>query len=325
MATAERDEADGEFQRPLVLASAAARSSPGRAEQQERADQETETDRDRQVAGLLRRGRAAGQRGHHRDFRDRLRRPGGGEVGRDDRQGHRDADDRPRQLEHAHDVVRAVLGLRAVGEPGEEAERRSRDGAHDAGGGAVGPDDQADVPLRRALSGEHADRPQPALREDGEAADADKRDQQHAEHGRGDRDRLGVDLVGVRHRLRGRHVHGRGAEARRADPRRVEQHRHVVRIRDLAGDDQGELVEQALRVLDDAGYLPGLAGDGPVAAGRQVEVSRDPAGHGDLARRGGVLAADQAQQRPAVRTARDPAPAARRCSRCRGPGRSRSR
>ena len=182
--------------------------APGRAEQQERDDQEADTDRDRQVAGLLRRGRAAGQRGHDRDSRDRLRRPGGGEVGRDDRQGHRDADDRPRQLEHAHDVVRAVLRLRAVGEPGEEADHRSRDGAHDAGGGAVGPDDQADVPLRRALGGEHADRPQPALREDGEAADADERDQQHAEHGRGDRDRLGVDLVGVRHRLRGRHVHG---------------------------------------------------------------------------------------------------------------------
>ncbi len=167
----ECDEADGEFQRPVALASAAASRSPGRAEQQERADQEAEADRDRQVAGLPRRGRAAGERGHDRDPRDRLRRPGGGEVGRDDRQGHGDADDRPRQLEHPHDVVRAVFRLRAVGEPGEEAEHGARDGAHDAGGGAVGPDDQADVPLRRALSGEHADRPQPALREDREAAD----------------------------------------------------------------------------------------------------------------------------------------------------------
>ena len=40
----ERDEADDEFQRPVVLASAAASRSPGRAEQEERADQEAETD-----------------------------------------------------------------------------------------------------------------------------------------------------------------------------------------------------------------------------------------------------------------------------------------
>ena len=34
-----------------------------------------------------------------------------------------------------------------------------------------------------------------------------------AEDGRGDRDCLGVYLVGVRHRLRGRHVHAVGAQA----------------------------------------------------------------------------------------------------------------
>ncbi len=62
---------------------------------------------------LLRRGRAAGQRRHDRGLRDRLGGPGGGEVGRDDREDHGDADDRPRQLERAHDVVRAVLRLLA--------------------------------------------------------------------------------------------------------------------------------------------------------------------------------------------------------------------
>ena len=119
-------------------------------------------------------------------------------------------------------VVGAALGLRAVGEPGEEAEDRARDGAHDTGRGAVSPDDEADVPLGRALGGEHADRPQPALREDGETADAYERDEQHAKHGCGDGDRLGVDLVGVGDRLRGRHVHGLGAKAGRACARGVE-------------------------------------------------------------------------------------------------------
>src|SRR5215471_1651316 len=48
-------------------------------------------------------------------------RPRGGEVGRDDREDHGDDDDPSRHLERAHHVVRALLCLRAVGEPGENA------------------------------------------------------------------------------------------------------------------------------------------------------------------------------------------------------------
>ena len=254
----ERDEADGEFQRPVVLASAAASRGPGRAEQEERADQEAETDRDGQVPGLLRRGRPAGQRGHDRDSRDRLRRPGGGEVGRDDRQGHGDADDRPRQLEHAHDVVRAVFRLRAVGKPGEEAEHqlprrrprcrwRRRWPARPGGCAAASP------PGRRAC------RSPCSLR----CARTVKPPTPTSAISSMPRTAAAIEIVSgltslvlatvcavVTFMLLVR-------QARRAYPGRVEQHRYVVRVRDLAGDDQGELVEQAFRVLDDARYFPG--------------------------------------------------------------------
>jgi hypothetical protein len=161
------------------------------------------------------------------------------------------------------------------------------------------------MPLGRALGGEHADRPQPPLGEDGEAAHAHERDEQHAEDGRGDRDRLRVDHVGGLQRLGvGDAQASPGLDGLRRLTLGVEQHGDGAGVRDLTWHDQGELVEQALRVLDDAGHRIGLAVDGPGLAGAQVEVGRDAAGHGDLVRGGRVAAADEAEHRSAERAMR---------------------
>ena len=146
---------------------------------------------------------------------------------------------------------------------------------------------------------------QPALRQDGEAADADERDQQHAEHGRGDRDRLGVDLVGVRHRLRGRHVHAAGAD--RLDALTPGASNSTVTL-------SGFVTWPGMTSANSSSRLSGFW-TMPVTflvTPSTVQLlpilrwksARDPAGHGDLARRGGVLAADQAEQRTAERSVR---------------------
>ena len=51
---------------------------------------------------------------------------------------------------------------------------------------------------------------------------------------------------------------------------------------DLSGSDEGELVQQALGVLDDADHLSLDSGDCQVPPDRKVECRGDTAGHGHL-------------------------------------------
>ena len=80
---------------------------------------------------------------------------------------------------------------------------------------------------------------------------------------------------------------------------RVEQRRDPRGIRHLSGCDERELVEEALRVLDDADDLALDTTDAPAAADREVEVGGDAARHGDLARARRVAPGDEREHRTA--------------------------
>ncbi len=149
-------------------------------------------------------------------------------------------------------MVRALLEARAIGEPDDEAQHEPRNRADETDDGTVRAHDETHVAVGRACGLEHADRAQPALREDGEAADGDEGDEQHAEHERGKRDRLRVERVRLRDRRRGLHVVADGAQRH---ARRVEQGRDLLGVSQLSRRDEGELVEEALGVLDDADHL----------------------------------------------------------------------
>ena len=81
-------------------------------------------------------------------------------------------------------MVGVLLETRAVGEPYDETEHESGDGAGKADYDAIRSHHEADMAVRGARRLEHADRPEPALGEDGEAADGDEGDEQHSEHER---------------------------------------------------------------------------------------------------------------------------------------------
>ena len=77
-----------------------------------------------------------------------------------------------------------------------------------------------------------------------------------------------------------------------------------VGILHLPGYDERELVEEALRVLDDADDPALDATDAPAAADREVEVGGDAARHGDLARARRVAPGDEREHRAAERPVR---------------------
>ena len=71
-------------------------------------------------------------------------------------------------------------------------------------------------------------------------------------------------------------------ERAQRNARRVEQRRDSRGMRHLPGRDERELVEEALRVLDDADDLALDAADSPGGSDRQVERRGHAARHGDL-------------------------------------------
>ncbi len=78
----------------------------------------------------------------------------------------------------------------------------------------------------------------------------------------------------------------------------------AVGLSDLAGDDEGELIQQALRVLHDAGHgarLGALMVDVPDL---EAQVGGQPGGQRHLVRRGRVVPAEQGQHRLAERAVR---------------------
>src|ERR1035438_3736419 len=87
--------------------------------------------------------------------------------------------------------------------------------------------------------------------------------------------------------------------------RRGEQHGDLAWRADLTRRDEGELVKQALRVLHDADHAPGhSAALVPDVPDLQVEGGCHLAGHGHLARTGGIVPADQGKHWLAERSMR---------------------
>ena len=198
-------------------------------------------------------------------------------------------------------MVGAGLDVRPVRQPRGQPDNGAEQGADNSHREPVGPDDETDVVVRGAHGAEHAQRAQPALRQHGEAPDGHQGDEEHADRGQSEHDGLGVERVAGRRR--GTTFDGR-TDGGGLYPRRVEQHGHLGRGRDLARHHQGELIQQALRVLDDAGDAPGLSALVPDVANLEVERGGDAIGHGHLARTGRVVPADQRKHRPAERTVR---------------------
>ena len=90
----QRDEAEDEFERAAAVA--VGRAGVG---EQDRGPAEQDQAGQRRAVDLLRRRGPPGQGGHDRDPGDRPGRPGGGEIGGHDGEGHGHADHGPRQLE----------------------------------------------------------------------------------------------------------------------------------------------------------------------------------------------------------------------------------
>ena len=254
----ERDEAENEFR-----CSAAVGALAG-VRQQGRGDHEEDHAGHRRAVDLLRRSRAPGQGGDDREPGDRAGRARGGEVGGHHGQRHRRADHVPRQLEHADQVVSTGFQARPVGQPDGQAEHRPDDRAHDSHQDAVDPDHEADVPVGGAQGAEHPERAQPALGQHREPAHRDQGDEQHAHRGQPEHDGLGVERVAGRRRLPALEVRAEGGGGH---PGRVEQDGDLGRRADLARHDERELIQQALRVLHDAGDL--ASSSRPGARGRR--------------------------------------------------------
>ena len=193
--------------------------------------------------------------------------------------------------------MRALFETRTVGEPDDEPEHEAEDRTDDTDDGAVGADDETDVAVRRAGRLEHADRAHAALREHGEAADRDERDEQHAEDQCDERDRLGVERIRLGHRCRGLDLDA--LERAQRSARLVEQRRDARRVLHLPGCDERELVEEALRVLDDADDPALDATDAPGGSHRKVERRRHAARHGDLVGARRVVTGDEREHRTA--------------------------
>ena len=106
-------------------------------------------------------------------------------------------DHRPWQGEHRDEVVRALLVVRAVGQPGRQAQSEAHqspyhpDDRRHSPGARVGRCGRS-LPSTRASRG----RSQSALRQHGEASDRHQRDQQHADGRQCQHDGVGIDRVG---------------------------------------------------------------------------------------------------------------------------------
>ena len=132
--------------------------------------------------------------------------------------------------------------------------------------GAVGEQHEAEVLLRGADGGEHAELAEPSLRDDREACGGDQRGQEQEDGGHGEhRQRVRRRCVVPRRLLRARE--GRAASVTWRLGRRTRSTRRSRRRRTVTwsgapcrrGGDERELVAQLARVLDDADDRPAPA------------------------------------------------------------------
>ena len=171
----------------------------------------------------------------------------------------------PRKAEPVDAMVDRGLEYRSEDDPECEAGDRPDERGDRPDERAVPQQDEANVLLRRADGGEHAELAETSLRDDCKACGGDQRGQEQEDRGhREHRQRLcrTADVTPALHGAR----EGRagpvtviqrpveGVERRRG---RVDEHRDPIRAR--GGDcDEGELVAQLARVLDDAHDAPAV-------------------------------------------------------------------
>ncbi len=156
--------------------------------------------------------RPSRQRRHDRRSGRRTRGPPGSDDGGHDGEDHRRRDRPPLQVESIDPVIDESLERGARRKPGREAQDHAGDGADDSDNGSVGNRRQANMAVGRAERAQHAERPEPALRHDGETRGGEEADEQETNRLQREHDDRGGGLV-----------HGRAASDAHCVPARAER------------------------------------------------------------------------------------------------------
>ena len=252
--------------------------------------QQDGADAGKPVRGFGRRGPAR-QRRDDRRTRGRARRP----PRRDDRgydgQDHRGGNRPPLQMESVDPVPDQRLEARRERDPGGQAQRGSGRCAGDADNDSVGDHREANLAVGRAERAQHAQRPEPALRDDSEARGGNQTDEEETDRLECEDDHRNCGLARGRAGSLARR-RARGSECIDRTSGGVEQDRHLGRWVGLSGRDECELVTQAQGVLDEPDdvarhtvQVHGVADVHVVGCGGIATSSRPRRRHSEILRR----------------------------------------
>ncbi len=205
-------------------------------------------------------------------------------------------------MESVDPVIDEALEAGRECNPCREPQDSSGHGADNTDNGSVGDHRETDLAVGRAERSEHAQRPQPALRHDGEARGGDEADEQETHGLQREDDHRDGGLV------RGRaasdvHCVPTGG-ARRLLAGGVEQDRHLSRRVGLARRDERELVVEVQGVLDHSDDVAGHAVRDEGIADLHVEGRRGIGRHRDVVRAGRETPGDEAECGVTVRPVR---------------------
>ena len=226
-------------------------------------------------------------------------------VAPSDREEDSHRDQPPGKAETVDAMVDRGLERWCEDDPEHEASDRPGDCGDRPDDGTVRHEHEAEVLLRRADGREHAELPEPSLRDDGEPCRRNQRRQQEEDGGHGeDRQRLRrvADVASTLHGAREGRVGavGLGAIERLARrSARLDEHGDPVRARGR-GRDESELVAQLARVLDDADDRPSSPVERQGRSDPQSQRLCNPVGDGDLTGAGRVAASAECEQVVAV-------------------------
>jgi hypothetical protein len=200
-------------------------------------------------------------------------------------------------------MVDRGLERRREHDPEREAADRPDERGDCPDDGAVRQQHEPDVLLRRADRSEHAELPEPSLRDDREPRSRDQRGAEQEDRGHGeDRQRL-HRAAGVASPVRDPHQGGVAAHGveEGGDRCLARAHEDVDVVgAGIRGGDERELVSELPRVLDDADDCASGPVERELRARLEPQKLGDAVGHGDLARAGRVAAAPEREQLAAV-------------------------
>ena len=186
-------------------------------------------------------------------------------------------------------------------DPERETGDRPDDGGDRPDDGTVRHQHEAEVPLRRAYGCEHAELPEPSLRDDCEPCCRNQRGEQEEDGGHGeDRQRLSraahiaSTFDGAREGRVGAVALGAIEGFARCSVR-LGEHADPVRTRGR-GRDERELVAQLARVLDDADDRPSPPVERQDRSHPQSQRRRDPVRDGHLVGAGRIAASAEREQ-----------------------------